>query len=185
MVTDTTPKGSEALRIARGLGYLVAAVLLIAAVYFYFVPALIPSQEGVFGCGTAASPPGDGFAKGACQGTATVNLYRSLALLGAALVVALGTFFLFREPSDGDWDEDDVDLARDGAPRRGERGSSSRTATDREDEPRKESRRGELRGAAREDDWDAPRRSRNDDLFGDEAEDAQPSRRSRRERDEF
>lgn len=163
MVTDTTPAAATALRIARGLGFLLAALFLIAALYYWFVPATIPSKEGVFGCGTAASPPTDGFAKGACQGTAKIHAFRSYALLGAALVTALGSFLLFRGERDDDWDED-VELGDPDERRaRGGRGDVRE--------------RRELRGARRD------RRDRDHDLDADSPERAEVRRPADRARE--
>lgn len=133
MLPESTPGQSVALRIARGLASLLALLLLLGALYYYFVPAQVPSEQGVFGCGSAANPPADGFARGACQGTATINLYRALALLAGALLLPLLAYLLFRESGGrSDWD-DDVDLderpRRDGGELRGgSRHGSSRGA---------------------------------------------------------
>ena len=101
------------LRLAAGLSTIVAALLLVAAVYYYFVPALIGSQEGVFGCGSAGNPPTDGFAKGACQGTSAVILYRVVALAVAGLAVGILGYVGFGPIGGGrqlSHDEDDEDL---------------------------------------------------------------------------
>lgn len=151
MVTDTTLKGPEPLRVVRGLVLLLAALLLVGAVYYYFVPVHVASNEGVFGCGSASNPPSsdkDGFQYGACQKTAVVNQFRTYALLAGAVLTALAGFLLFRSPRPDDWNED-VDLSdRDGATRRGERRAERGSRGDRA-ERADDSR--ELRGARRED----------------------------------
>ena len=207
MVTDTTLKGPEPLRVVRGLVLLLAALLLVGAVYYYFVPVHVASNEGVFGCGSASNPPSsdkDGFQYGACQKTAVVNQFRTYALLAGAVLTALAGFLLFRSPRPDDWDED-VDLSDrdDVTRRRGERRADRADRTGGVDRADRVSRgdRGSRaeravdegpRDARREsvDDWDdavadepVSRSSRRDDDFlDDEVQD--PPRRSRRRRDD-
>lgn len=77
---------------------LVAALLLIAAVYAFWVPLTVPNPAGApFRCSTAAQPPTDAFAKAFCGTINTQYRYRALALLASALVVGVGGFFLFGE----------------------------------------------------------------------------------------
>lgn len=213
MVTDTTPKGTEPLRVIRDLVLLVAALFLVAAVYYYFVPVHVSSKEGVFGCGSGSNPPSankDGFQYGACQKTAVVNQFRTYAFLAAAVLTALAGYMLFRAPRTDDWDEaddwdEDVPLSdRDDVTRlRGERrvDRADRTGgVDRADRVSRGDRgsRAERavdegpRDARREsvDDWDdavadepVSRSSRRDDDFLDDEVQDSP-RRSRRRRDD-
>lgn len=198
MVTDTTPAptasaASTALRIARGIGFLLAALLLVAALYYWFVPAQVASREGVFGCGTAASPPTDGFAKGACQRTADVHAFRTYALLGSALVLALGSYLLFRGERDDEWDDEDVELsgtaagsARGGRERFGR--TTGRDRRDRRDNDEERPARGS-RAARPSEDADADeardhRRPGRSPRAADRAEDERGGRRNdRRESD--
>lgn len=176
MVTDTTPKAPDALRIARSLGYLLAALFLIAAVYYFFVPAQVPSNEGVFGCGSAGNQPTDGFAKGACQGTAQIFLFRTIAFAVAAAVTAAGTYLLLRDPVDVD--DEDIELGDDTRGRRATRAAAAAPAR-RRPEPEADDRG--------DDDWDDPqprRGSGRQSMFDDDQADELPSR-SRRSRDDF
>lgn len=172
MVTDTTPKAPDALRIARSIGYLLAALFLIAAVYYFFVPAQVPSNEGVFGCGSAGNQPTDGFAKGACQGTAQIFLFRTIAFAVAALVTAAGTFLLLRDPVDAD--DADIELGADSRSRRSSLAASARRRPERDADERAD------------DDWDEPqprRGSGRQSMFDDDQPDDTPGRS--RSRDEF
>lgn len=180
MVTDTTPRDGTALRIARGLGFLVAATLVVGAVYYLLVPAQVASNEGVFGCGTAANPPTDGFAQGACQGTATINLYRTFALAAIALLIGIGSYLLFREPLEDDWEDED-----ESADARGDRRSTPvtrerRTALDERDGggPGAGSRRHGGAGRERTRPPRGQRRPERDDLddLDDGEADASPAR---------
>ena len=208
MVTDTTLKGPEPLRVVRGLVLLLAALLLVGAVYYYFVPVHVASNEGVFGCGSASNPPSsdkDGFQYGACQKTAVVNQFRTYALLAGAVLTALAGFLLFRSPRPDDWDED-VDLSDrdDVTRRRGERRADRADRTGGVDRADRVSRgdRGsraeraddsrELRGARREDPArrgavdEGPRDARRDSVDDwDEAVTDEPVSRSSRRGDDF
>ena len=163
MVTDTTPQGPSPLRVARGLVLLLAALLLIAAIYYYFVPVQVASKEGVFGCGSASNPPSadkDGFQFGACQKTAVINQFRTYALLAGAAATALAAFLVFRSPR-SDWEDDDINLGRDGDSRRGDRGARDlRAARSERSERSERAESRELRGARRE---DRPRAAEVDD----------------------
>ncbi|MBD2760236.1 hypothetical protein IEE94_12040 [Yimella sp. cx-573] len=81
------------LRTGSKIALLVGISLLGLAAYFYFVPLWVPkgADGGVFGCGSAASPPG-GWGKGACQGVNDAAMYRAIlcAVLGL-LIPAVGT----------------------------------------------------------------------------------------------
>lgn len=178
METEITSQGPQASRVVRGLLILAAVMFLIGALYYYLVPAQVASNEGVFGCGTAAQPPTDGFAKGACQGTATINLYKALVLLGFGVAAGLAQFFIFLSPRPDD--EDDVDLrdpeeepdrldpARERSGRRRAAGDRDRRARSRRelgDDWSSSDDRGRRRAASGDDlaeDWDddePPRRS--------------------------
>lgn len=207
MVTDTTPKGPEPLRVIRGLVLMIAALFLIAAIYYYFVPVHVTSKEGVFGCGSASNPPNadkDGFQFGACQKSAVVNQFRTYAFLGAAVITALGAFLIFRTPRADDWDED-IDLAERerGEARRGdrrsERGARGERSVRADSTARSDSSEGSrtLRGARREepaarvaadDQFDEPapvrgRRSEPTDDWDDAVTEEAPARRTRRDDD--
>ena len=83
------------LRFPTRVAFVVAAVLLVAAAYFYWVPVNLATQTGAaFGCGSAASPPSDQFQRSVCLNTTDVNAYRAIALAAAALLVA-GLSYLF------------------------------------------------------------------------------------------
>ena len=191
MVTDTTPQGPSPLRVARGLVLLLAALLLIAAIYYYFVPVQVASKEGVFGCGSASNPPSadkDGFQFGACQKTAVINQFRTYALLAGAAATALAAFLVFRSPR-SDWEDDDINLGRDGDSRRGDRGARDLRAarSERSERPERSERSEtrELRGARREDRAraaevdDEPRASATDD-WDEQVSEAAPSRSTAR-----
>lgn len=76
------------------LALMAGLLMLIAAVYFYFVPIHLPTQTGTFGCGSASSPPTDEFGKGVCRDIPNVNLFRAYALGAAGILTAvLGHFF--------------------------------------------------------------------------------------------
>ena len=176
MVTDTTPQASDALRIARCIGYLIAALFLIAAVYYYFVPAQIPSAQGVFGCGTAGDQPTDGFAKGACQGTAQIFLFRTIAFAVAAVITAAGTYLLLRDPVDEE--DEDIELSGESRSRRGGRAAAALGSSRRRPE-----REGDLDRDG-SDDWDNPEHRRSpgrSSVFDDEPGDELPDRRRGRD----
>lgn len=197
MVTDTTLKGPEPLRVVRGLVLLLAALLLVAAVYYYFVPVHVASNEGVFGCGSAANPPSadkDGFQYGACQKSAVVNQFRTYALLAGAVLTALAGFLLFRTPRPDDWDED-VDLSDRDVTRRGDRRADRADRVSRSDRGARAERADdsrELRGVRREDTSrrgavdEAPRETRRDSVDDwDDAVADEPVSRSSRRGDDF
>jgi|JI9StandDraft_2_1071091.scaffolds.fasta_scaffold49538_3 hypothetical protein len=70
---------------------IIAVLFFLLAAYYYFVPINIQAQQGVFGCGSAIHPPTDDFAKGICQDLSTINRFRSLmSLIAAILVGGLG-----------------------------------------------------------------------------------------------
>lgn len=197
MVTDTTPKGPETLRVIRSILFLLAALFVVAAVYYYFVPVNVASREGVFGCGSAANPPNadkDGFQYGACQKSAVVYQYRTYAMLAAALITALGAFLIGRGPGSA-WD-DDIDLAdRRDADRRARRGERTERDERHDLDDRSSLRGAPARSRDRDGDDDdvdtdtrasrADRRARRDDDFlGDELDDAPSRRETRRRRDD-
>lgn len=94
-VTDEEPRTPLRLSTAAKVSFMVAALLLVLAVYFYFVPInLRTSSGGSFGCGSAASPPGDSFPRSICLDAPRINAFRAYALVAAALITAgLGRFF--------------------------------------------------------------------------------------------
>lgn len=184
MVTENTPPMPDVLRALKGISLIIAALMIIGAVYYYFVPVHVNTQNGAFGCGAASNPPSpekDGFQYGPCQETAIVNLYRTFALVAGAVVLVAGSFLLLRGPRDDEWD-DDVELGGN----RGDgplRGASARDHgpdegddwTRREDDMRPGSGQG----------WGEPRRrSRDQELLDDELPEY-PSRRRRRRDDDF
>lgn len=76
------------LRTGSKICVLLAIPVVVLAAYWFWVPILIPTADGgMFGCGSAASPPTEAFPKGVCQNIADVNLYRALAALAAAVIV--------------------------------------------------------------------------------------------------
>ncbi|MFN8098194.1 MAG: hypothetical protein U0Q21_07910 [Dermatophilaceae bacterium] len=91
---------------------LLAVLLLLVAAYSYFVPINIPAQQGVFGCGSAFHPPKDDFAKGICQDLASINRFRSLmCLIAAILLGGLGWMFFDGAPRAARVVEDDDEAA--------------------------------------------------------------------------
>lgn len=85
--TVMTPRTGTKICILIGLAFIVAAV------YFYFVPATgVRTDSGsVFGCGTAASPASSTFAKGTCYRVTDVEKYRAIACAAIGLLtIVLG-----------------------------------------------------------------------------------------------
>lgn len=80
------------LRTGSKIAVLIGVSLIALAIYFFFVPLSVPSQNGgVFGCGTASNPPTSGWGKGACQGIPDEAKYRAiLCLVLGILIPALG-----------------------------------------------------------------------------------------------
>jgi hypothetical protein len=83
------------LRVPTRIGLIVAAVLLVAAAYFYWVPVNLATQQGAaFGCGSAANPPADQFQKSVCLNTTDIYKYRAMAFAAAAILVG-GLSYIF------------------------------------------------------------------------------------------
>ncbi|GGB33489.1 hypothetical protein GCM10011492_25130 [Flexivirga endophytica] len=85
--TVMTPRTGTKICILVGLAFIVAAV------YFYFVPATsVHTDSGsVFGCGTAANPSNSTFAKGTCWRVTDVEKYRAIAAAAIGiLTIVLG-----------------------------------------------------------------------------------------------
>lgn len=74
--------------------WLIAIPLLAAAAYFFWSPITLQSPDtgAIFNCGSAASPPSEGFQRGTCGDLSTVNSMRAMFLGGTGLLLAiLGT----------------------------------------------------------------------------------------------
>lgn len=74
--------------------WLLAIPLLAAAAYFFWSPITLQSPDtgAIFNCGSAASPPSEGFQRGTCGDLSTVNSMRAMFLGGTGLLLAiLGT----------------------------------------------------------------------------------------------
>lgn len=86
----------SSLRNGTKICLLVAIPFIVAAVYYYFAPAIThKSDGGVFNCGSAASPPTDQFPKNVCSNITDINLYRAYALAAAGILIGLLGFVLF------------------------------------------------------------------------------------------
>lgn len=179
MVTENTPTMAAAVRALKGFALIIAALMIVGAIYYYFVPVNVNTQNGAFGCGTAANPPSpenDGFQYGPCQETAIVNLYRSIALIAGAIVLAAGTFLALRAPAGDTWEGDSEGGERDEMRR--DRPTHDRVRDD-EETSRRDERLDLDEGRA-----ERRRRSRDQELLDDETS-TYPSRRDRRGDDFF
>jgi hypothetical protein len=67
---------------------IISALFVVAGVYALVVPVNMPTDQGVFGCGSGLNPPTDRFAVGVCQDLSVIQQVRAAALGLAALVVA-------------------------------------------------------------------------------------------------
>ena len=73
---------------------ILAALFVVAGVYALVVPINMPTDQGVFGCGSGLYPHTDPFAVGVCQDLAVTQRLRAGALGLAALIVGgLGLAF--------------------------------------------------------------------------------------------
>ncbi|RYG77745.1 hypothetical protein EU513_06430 [Yimella sp. RIT 621] len=154
-----------ALRTGSKIALLCGLPLLGLAAYFYFTPLWVPKGDvgGVFGCGSAASPP-DGWGRGACQGVNDAAKLRAiialaLGLLIPALGVALFGLDKRQERRPARHDDDDEGYDDRPAPRR-------TSASDRFDDDEDDDDRPTGRGSAR----DAERRGRRPAIVDDDAD---------------
>lgn len=133
------------LRTGSKIALLCGIPFLVLAAYFYLVPLNVDSANGVFGCGTAADPPTDGWAKGICQGVPKASLYRAIVCLALGVLIPLIGAALFgvdkHEEQRRVRDDDDDDY--DDRWRGGRSASSERfvDADEDEDTPRSSRRR--------------------------------------------
>lgn len=73
---------------------LIGLAFIVAAVYFYFVPVtdVRTTSGSIFGCGTAAHPADNTFAKGICWRITDVEKYRAIAcMVIGVLTIVLGS----------------------------------------------------------------------------------------------
>lgn len=103
------------LRTGSKIAVLCGLPFLALAAYFYFTPLWVPKGDtgGVFGCGTAGSPP-DAWGRGACQGVNDAAMLRAiisaaLGLLIPALGIALFGVDKRQERRKTRHDDDDFD----------------------------------------------------------------------------
>lgn len=83
-------------RLGTKVTWLVGGLLLIAAIYFAFVPLTVIVQDGSrWGCGNAVSGPPDAFGAGLCGAVNKVHMWRAGALALAAALLAGGGTYLF------------------------------------------------------------------------------------------
>lgn len=154
-----------ALRTGSKIALLCGLPLLGLAAYFYFTPLWVPRGDvgGVFGCGSAASPP-DGWGKGACQGVNDAAKLRAIIALALGLLIpALGValFGLDKRQERRPARHDDDDEGYDDRPARGRTSASDRFDDDEDDDDRPIGR-----GSAR----DAERRVRRHAIVDDDAD---------------
>ena len=171
--TVLTPRTGTKICILIGLA------LIIAAVYFYFVPvtSVRTTSGSVFGCGSAAHPASSTFAHNTCWRATDVEKYRAFAAGALAIVTIIIGAVMF------------------GVDRRTETGRPRHTMDSYDDEPR--NRRDDRRAhddherdnrdrddrqdnRDRDDRRDAGDRDNHDDQ---DAEEHDASRRSRRRRE--
>jgi hypothetical protein len=83
--TVMTPRTGTKICILIGLA------LIVAAVYFYFVPvtSVRTTTGSVFGCGSAAHPASSTFAKNTCWRSSDVQKYRAFAAAAIAIVTII------------------------------------------------------------------------------------------------
>lgn len=93
--TISRSRPSTQLRLGTQVCLILAALLLIAGVYNLIVPINMPTQQGVFGCGTGLKPPTDAFAAGVCQDLATIQQLRAAFLGAGALALGILGFTFF------------------------------------------------------------------------------------------
>ncbi|HEY3013961.1 MAG TPA: hypothetical protein VGJ41_02565 [Nocardioides sp.] len=75
---------------------MIAALFVVAAVYFLLVPVQVTATAGkTFDCGNAMNGPKSSFAQGICGKSNKVNGYKAAATGVGALVTAVGGFLVF------------------------------------------------------------------------------------------
>ena len=67
---------------------IVAAGLLVLGAYYLITPVFVVTSAGVLRCGSALRPPNGDFARNVCAGIADGSLWKGVAALVAALVIA-------------------------------------------------------------------------------------------------
>ena len=78
------------------VAFLLAALMVVGAVYFLFVPLGAPTQGGgLWRCGTVLKGPQDAFGSTICGGVRDLNLARAVGLAAAAAVTASGGLAIF------------------------------------------------------------------------------------------
>lgn len=93
--TASRSRPSTQLRLGTQVCLILAALLLLFGIYQLIVPINMPTQQGVFGCGTGLKPPTESFAVGVCQDLASIQQLRAAFLGAAALLLGILGFTFF------------------------------------------------------------------------------------------
>jgi len=97
-MTDATPERRVRSVPSTGarLCLMIAALFVVAAVYFLLAPVQVAAANGkTFDCGDAMNGPKSSFAKGVCGSTNKVAGYKATAFGAGGIIVAVGGFLVF------------------------------------------------------------------------------------------